>query len=114
MTATREDGQMLLGLLSFGVSLGAMEAARTVFDDSFDPETASLDNDDVGKVLMFNETLGTFVKQGLVDASLVYDMWWVEGIWKRVGPYARRLRESAGEPRLYENFELLAANAPGA
>ena len=114
MAATREDGQMLLGLLEFGVSLGSMEAARTVFDDAFDPETASLDNEDVGKVLMFNETLGTFVKNGLVDAALVYDMWWVEGVWRRVGPYALRLRESAGEPRLYENFEWLATSAPGA
>ena len=114
MAATKEDGQMLLGLLDFGVNLGAMEAGRVVFDDSFDPETASLDNVEVGKVLMFNETLGTFVKQGLIDADLVYDMWWVEGVWARVGPYARRLRESAGEPRLYENFERLAANAPGA
>jgi hypothetical protein len=114
MAATREDGQTLLGLLNFAVTLGAMDASRTIFDDAWDPETAPLNNEDAGKVLMFHEALGTFVKQGLIDPGLVYDMWWVEGIWKRVGPYALRLREDAGEPRLYENFELLAKGAPGA
>lgn len=113
MAATKEDGQLLIGLMNFGVNLGAMAAGRTVFADSWDPHTAPLDNEDAGKVLLFNETLGTFVKQGLIDPGLVYDMWWVEGVWERVGPYALRLRESAGEPRLYENFEYLAKNAPG-
>jgi hypothetical protein len=58
--------------------------------------------------LFFGETVGTFVKQGVLDRGLVEDLWWIEGMWSRVGPAAQRQRQRLGEPRLFENFESLA------
>ena len=71
-------------------------------------ETASTDDPSVQKVLYFGEVVGTFVKQGVLDRGLVSDMWWMEGLWSRVAPAARRWREHVGEPRFAENFEKLA------
>jgi hypothetical protein len=87
--------------------MGLTDAVRAVLDDDFDPETASTDDSSVQKVLNFGEVVGTFVNQGVLDRGLVTDMWWMEGLWSRVGPAARRLREHLGEPRLSENFEKL-------
>jgi hypothetical protein len=44
----------------------------------------------------------------VLDRGLALDMWWIEGLWSRVGPAAGRQRERLGEPRLSENFEKLA------
>jgi hypothetical protein len=53
------------------------------------------------------ETIGTLVKNDLLDRDLVLDWLWVAGAWERVGPAARRAREQFS-PALYENFEALA------
>lgn len=58
------------------------------------------------------ETLATFVKQGLLTASLVHDLYWVAGAWHQAEKVCKGLRKEAGEPRLYENFEFLASTAP--
>ena len=57
------------------------------------------------------ETIATFVKQGLLDEPLVHDLFWAAGAWTASTEICRGLREEAGEPRLYENFEWLAARA---
>ena len=77
--------------------------------DQFDPEQADIQDASVSKVLIFGETIGTLVKNGLLDRQLVYDWLWVEGSWAKVAPAARRAREKAGVPQLYENYEALAA-----
>ena len=58
--------------------------------------------DEGQKILLFNETVGTLVKNGLFDRELVYDWLWAAGVWSKVGPAALRAREQAGvpEPRL--------------
>ena len=84
------------------------EAASTVFGNGFDPDSASVDDPAVRALLMFGETIGTFVKQKVLDRDLVLDLWWTEGMWSRVGPAALRHRAKVGEQRLYENFEALA------
>ena len=60
-------------------------------------------------VCAFGELVGTLVKQGVLDRGLVMDLWWMEGLWSRVGPAAKRQREQVGEPPLFENFEALVA-----
>ena len=57
------------------------------------------------------EVIGTFVKQGVLNEALVQDMFWVAGAWKKAEKICKGLRKEAGEPRLYENFEALAARA---
>jgi hypothetical protein len=62
-----------------------------------------------GKVLYFGETLGTLVKQKVLDRDLLLDLIWIEGLWSKVGVYAKAIRAGMNEPRLYENFEALVA-----
>ncbi len=111
MPATYEDANLVVQLLAWGNQLGLPEAVSTIMAESFDAESANADDPAVRALLLFGETVGTFVKQQVLDRGLVLDLWWVEGIWSRVGPAALRLREQMGEVRLYENFEALAAGA---
>jgi hypothetical protein len=55
------------------------------------------------------ETIGTFVKQGLLHEGLVHDLYWIAGAWRLSEKACKGLRKEAGEPRLFENFELLAS-----
>ena len=106
---TREDAQLMMQILQWGNTLGLKEAFPSLLADGFDPETADPMDDAVGTVLTFVETIGAFVKLDLLSRELVDEVLWVKGIWERVGPAALKAREQAGEPRIYENFEALAA-----
>jgi hypothetical protein len=106
---TREDATLLIQIAQWSTALGMQEVLPALFDDSFDPDTAdALIDKPVRTALMFGESVGTLVKHDLLNAELVHDWLWVEGLWARVGPAAERQREKFGEPRLYENFEALA------
>jgi hypothetical protein len=109
MAPTRDDAMVLLELAQWGTMLGLEEANREIHSDDFDPEAAEIGEPAVSKTLMFGETVGTLVKNGLLDRGLVYDWLWVEGSWARVAPAAKKVREKAGVPQLYENYEALAA-----
>ena len=111
---TREDAQLLIEIARWGTALGIEEVMPALFDETFDPDTADAQIDKpVRTMLTFGESIGTLVKHDLLSAELVHDWLWIEGMWSRVGPAARRQRERFGEPRLYENFEALAAGAAG-
>lgn len=110
--ATQEDGKMLIQLAELGQSYGLMDAMPAIFAEDFDPETADMMDRPVRAVLGYGELIGTLVKHDLINAELVHDYLWLGGIWQRVGPAAKRQREKLGEPRLYENFELLAERGP--
>ncbi len=92
----------------FNSLLGLDEATHEIFADQFDPEAVPEDNKAARTMLTFGETVATLVKHNTLDKDLVEDLWWVEGVWARVGPTAKKARERLGEPRLYENFEALA------
>lgn len=108
MTATKEDAALMVQLLSLGAQMDFQEAMSHLMRQGFDPEQASMDDPSVRTVLGFGEILGTFVKQGLLDRGLVEDLLWIQGMWSKVGSAVKRVREEAGEKRLYENFEALA------
>jgi hypothetical protein len=108
MAGTREDATMILELAKWGTMLGLSEASRKVYADGFDPDAAHQLDPEVQTLLAFYETIGTFVKNELLDRELVYDWTWVVGAWERVGPAAVRAREQTGVPELYANFEALA------
>jgi len=108
MSGSREDATLLVELAKWGTMMRLDEASRAVYSDDFDPETADVRDQAVQTILVFNETIGTLVKNGLLDRQLVYDWLWVEGAWARVGPAAKRAREAQGVSQLYENFEALA------
>ena len=106
---THDDATLMVSLAQWGTALGIEDAIPRLFADEFDPDTADAMADDaVRRTLMFGESIGTLTKHELLSAELVHDWLWVEGLWERLGPAARRARERLGEPRLYENFEALA------
>ena len=109
MPATHEDAALIVQLVRWGNEMDLDEAVHKVFSDSYDPEKSTTEMPAVRKLLAFGETIGTLVKHGLLDRELVLDLWWIEGMWARVGPPAKAQRKHMGEPRLYENFEALAS-----
>lgn len=111
--ADREDGALLVQLAQWGSSMGIEEASQAVWADGFDPETAEVTDALVARLLNWGETIGTLTKNGLIDTALVLDWLWIAGLWQKVGPAARKAREKAGVPQLYENFEALAAKQGG-
>jgi hypothetical protein len=108
MTGTREDATLIVELAKWGAMIGLPDASRKVYADDFDADAAQALDEEVQTVLVFHETIGTFVKNHLLDRELVYDWLWVSGAWERVGPAGLRAREAAGVPELFENFEELA------
>jgi hypothetical protein len=107
MVATREDAALMVQLMRWGSEMGLDDSLRVIFGPGFDPATASMEDPAVAKVLTFGETVGAFVKHGLLDKDLLVDIFWIDGIWSKVGQHALKAREHEGEPRLYENFEAL-------
>ena len=108
MAGTREDANLIVELAKWGSMIGLPEASRTIFSDDFDAESAEALDPHVQTVLVFHETVGTLVKNELLDKELVLDWLWVSGAWERVGQAALEARAAAGEPQLWENFEALA------
>lgn len=111
MPATYDDANLMVQLLRWGADIDLPDAVGEVMSPDFDPDTADGHSPAVRTVLTFMETVGTFVGQGVLDRGLVDDLFWVKGVWDRVGPAALKERERAGEPRLYENIEKLASRA---
>jgi hypothetical protein len=109
MAGSHEDAMLVVELSKLGAMMGLDEASRALFADDFDPDTAEVSDASVQRILYFYETIGTLVKNGLLDRDLVYDWLWAEGVWRRVGPAAERAREKTGTAALFENFEALAA-----
>jgi hypothetical protein len=108
MAGTREDAALIVELAKWGTMSGLPEASRVIFADDFDSDSADALDPQVQTFLVFHETVGTLVKNGLLDRDLVLDWLWVSGAWERVAPAARAAREQAGVPELWENFEALA------
>jgi hypothetical protein len=60
-------------------------------------------------VLNWYETIGTLVKQGLLDRGVILDWLWVSGAWEMCRPIALAQREETKTAEMWENFEALAA-----
>jgi hypothetical protein len=109
MAGNHEDATLMVELVKWGAMIGFAEASRKIFADDFDPDGVEVDDPAVQAHLFFHETVGTLVKNGLLERALVHDWLWVSGSWDRVGPAVTRARAKVGVPQLYENFEALAA-----
>jgi uncharacterized protein DUF4760 len=108
MAGTHEDAMLMMELAKWGAMEGVAEANRHIHQPGFDPDKVSAHDPHIQKVLLWYETVGTLVKNGLLDSELVYDWLYVKGTWDKVGPAAKRAREEAGVPQMFENFEALA------
>jgi hypothetical protein len=106
---TREDAQLMIQLARWGTAMGVDDALEDILAEDFNPDEADLmPHAAVRKLLQFGESIATLTKHDLLSAELVNDWLWVDGLWARVGPAARKARTKYGEERLYENFEALA------
>jgi hypothetical protein len=108
-TPTRDDALLMVQLARWGTELGIEGAIAQILSDDFDPNDADVLTDPpVRSILMYGESIGTLTKNNLLSNELVQDWIWVNGLWARVGPAARKQRDKYGEPKLWENFEALA------
>jgi hypothetical protein len=108
MAGKREDANLIVELAKWGSMIDLSEASRTIFSDDFDAESAEALDPHVQTILIFHETVGTLVKNDLLDRDLVLDWLWVAGAWDRVSRAALESRAQAGVSQLWENFEALA------
>jgi hypothetical protein len=108
MAGTREDATLIVELAKWGAMIGLPDASRKIYSDAFDPAAADALDEEVQTTLVWHETIGTLVKNELLDRDLVYDWLWVAGSWDRVRPAALAAREKADVPELFANFEALA------
>jgi hypothetical protein len=113
MAGTKEDAQLIVQLAQWGAMMDLGSALAIVFDEQFDPETATTNDEGVRDVLYFTETVGTLVKNDLLNRELTLDWFAVAALWERIAPAALRAREQFGVPQLYENFEALAKEQAG-
>ena len=60
----------------------------------------------------FGKTVGTLVKQDLLNHDLVYDLWWVEGVWSRVGPLRHANERSSAKHGSTRTSKRLAQALP--
>jgi hypothetical protein len=107
MAGTTEDARLIVELAKWGAMMDLGPATGEIFSDEFEPETASAHDRSVRTFLVFYETIGTLVKNDLLNRDLVLDWLWAAGVWERIGPAALKLREQTN-PRMFENFEALA------
>jgi hypothetical protein len=106
--ATQADASLMMQIFQWHSQSGGMESSVELMSADFDAEAVSATDRSVFVMLMMGETIGTFVKQGVLDRGLVYDLWAPSLLWARVGPAALRQRSEYGVPQLWENFEALA------
>ncbi len=113
---TKEDAELLLRF--FGIMRGDEELKRAwrwfwhefdvksyeEFKEKYPKGSEGEMNFDV--YAGYFEVLGTLVNNGVLSEDLVFDMFLIP--WKKAAPIAQGIRKEMKEPRLYENFEVLA------
>src|SRR5215210_561539 len=96
MAGTREDATLIVELAKWGAMIGLTEASRKIYSDEFDPAAADALDDEVQTTLVWHETIGTLVKNELLDRDLVYDwLWWPAPGIESAPPPAPRARRRA-------------------
>jgi len=99
MAGSHDDAMLMVELAKWGTMSGLPEGWTMIFADDFDPDAVEAADPAVRAQLYFHETVGTLVKNGLLDRDLVYDWLWVSGVWDRVGlPQRERGRRRARRP----------------
>lgn len=116
--ATQQDAVLLMQILNGPMGLRASDGLDLLWGYDSPPSYEQFNKDhpqgsegcrEVKALLNESEAIATFVKQGLIDRGLVYDLLWVKGTWDRCASIALHYRKQAGEPEIYANFERLAA-----
>ena len=115
---THQDAMVMLNLMQWAAMADLNSATRFVWSDQYVEDyaqfvekypTGTLENGYVTLFCGYYESIGTLWKNDLLNENLLFDWLLISAPWDRVKGYALGLREEIGEPRLYENFEALAA-----
>jgi hypothetical protein len=119
VAATKEDAHLLVQLARLGADMGLGDSSGFLWSDEFVEEYdqfkerfpfGSEGAKHVGAIAAFYETVATLVKRGLIDRDLIHDWLGSDLVWRRLEKILGGQREDSGEPRLWENFEALAAD----
>lgn len=114
---THEDALLMLQLAQWGAVSGLAEATNWMWSDQFIVDfaeftkkypTGSNEARYANQICGYYETLGTLYKHGLLNEDLLFDWLAVPLVWNRIKGFALGVRQTVGEPRLYENFEAMA------
>ena len=117
---TRDDAQLMVQLAQFFVQSGAAQAGVWIWSDGFESEyeafkerfgRGSTEWGHVAAMAGFHETVGTLWKHDLFSEELLFDWLAPHLLWDRMKGIVLGFRDESGEPRLYENFEAMAARA---
>ena len=118
---TQADAQLMLQVAQLGTSMGIDRGQALLWKHRADGgltyeqfrqlyPLGSADESAILNVLKWHETIGTLVKQGLLDRGLVLDWLWVAGTWEQCRHIALGQRAELGVASMWENFEALAAS----
>lgn len=119
---TYQDANLMLQIAQWWAVSGVNKAINWMWSDEFIPdypefvEKFPVGSKKYGRATLIcgaMETLGTLYKHSLFNEELLFDWLAVSMVWERIKGFALGLREVAGEPRLYENFEAMAKAEPG-
>jgi hypothetical protein len=119
--ASQSDAQLMVQLAQLGQAMNIDRGSALLwkhretggltfeqFEATYPTDSAEAIN--ITNVLKWYETVGTLVKQRLLDRGIVYDWLWVSGMWDMCRGIAVGQREQVGEPAIWENFEALASS----
>ena len=115
---TREDAALMLQVAQLGAVRGLHEASNWLWSDKFLPDYAEFrkkfprGSAGAGHARVISthyETLGTLWKNKLINEDLLFDWLWITGVWDRMKGIVLGERKEAGERRLGENFQKMAA-----
>ena len=117
---TYQDADIMLKMAQWGADIDFLAIRNWVWSDEFVQEpdefdkkfpTGSDEQKKIGTFLMWYETLGTLYKHGLMNGELLFDWLFVSADWERVKDIVLDARERRGNPRVLENFELMAKDS---
>jgi hypothetical protein len=118
---SQADAQLMVQLAQLGATMNIDKGQALLYKHQKDGgltfeqfestyPTGTADSMAILNTLKWYETVGTLVKQGLLDRGLVLDWLWVSGIWDSCRQIALGHREQTGSAAMWENFEALAAS----
>jgi hypothetical protein len=114
---TKDDAHLVIELARLGSQMVHPKARGWIWSDEF-----VADGDEffekyppgtdeflyVSGMAGWHETVATLWKRGLVSEELLFDWLWVAGVWDKLKDILITMREGAGTPQLWANFEAMA------
>jgi len=114
---TYQDAALMLQMAQWGATSGIQKANAFMWSDRFENDYKQFLNkyppggeeySFASQICGWYETLGTLFKHDLFNRELLFDWLLVSAVWDRIKGFALGVREEAGTPGLYENFEAMA------